>query len=80
MAARPNRYEEGRANIVAYNWDLKKQVAVDVSGALSKGDRFEVRIAGDPYGQPVYQAYTTGRRSACRWPVRKPRRNSARLY
>jgi len=58
--ARPNRYEEGRANIVAYNWGLKKQVAVDVSSALRKGDRFEVRSAGDPYGQPVLSGVYDG--------------------
>ncbi|MGH9938706.1 MAG: CAP domain-containing protein, partial [Blastocatellia bacterium] len=50
---RPNRYEAGRANITVYNWDLKKQIAVDVSGALRNGDRFEIRDARDFYGAPV---------------------------
>src|SRR5262249_48648444 len=31
---RPNRYEQGRANILVYNWDMAGTVAVDLSGVL----------------------------------------------
>src|SRR5262245_42117393 len=58
---RPNRYEAGRANITVYNWDLKNQVEVDLSGALRNGDRFEVRNARDFYGQPVLSGVYAGK-------------------
>ena len=61
IAALPNQYEAGRANIVVYNWDLKERVEVDVSGALRNGDRFEVRNARDFYGQPVLSGVYDGR-------------------
>ncbi len=50
---RPNQYEAGRANIAVFNWDLKPNVEVDVSLALSNGDHFEVRDARNFFGQPV---------------------------
>ncbi|MGH9767569.1 MAG: hypothetical protein ACREAB_09070 [Blastocatellia bacterium] len=58
---RPNQYEVGRANITVYNWDLKNQVEVDVSGALRNGDRFEVRNVRDFYGQPVLSGVYNGK-------------------
>jgi hypothetical protein len=42
---RPNKYEQGRANIVIYNWDLAASVAVDLSGVLTPGRRYEIRDA-----------------------------------
>jgi hypothetical protein len=50
---RPNKYEEGRANIVIYNWDLKPSVTVDVSGVLTVGQAYEVRDVLNFYGTPV---------------------------
>jgi len=58
---RPNQYEAGRANIAVYNWDLKNQVEVDVSGALRNGDRFEVRDARNFYGPPVLSGVYDGK-------------------
>ena len=50
---RPNRYEQGRANIVVYNWDLASSVTVDVSGVLTRGRRFEVRDAQNFFGPAI---------------------------
>jgi hypothetical protein len=50
---RPNRYEPGRAHIVVYNWGRLSQVAVDVSGVLVEGDRYEVRNVQEVFGPPV---------------------------
>jgi hypothetical protein len=50
---RPNRYEPGRAHIVVYNWGRLPQVAVDVSGVLVEGDRYEVRNVQEVFGPPV---------------------------
>jgi hypothetical protein len=50
---RPNRYEPGRAHLVVYNWGKLSQVAVDVSGVLVEGDRYEVRNVQDIFGPPV---------------------------
>ena len=38
----PNRYEKGRANVAIFNWDGKDSVKVDLSNALTKGDRYRV--------------------------------------
>jgi hypothetical protein len=50
---RPNRYEAGRANIAVYNWSHQGSVAVDLSGVLRAGDRYEVRNVQDFFGAPV---------------------------
>jgi hypothetical protein len=50
---RPNRYEQGRANIVIYNWDLNSSVPVDVSGVLGVGTSYEVRDAENFFGPAV---------------------------
>jgi len=50
---RPNAYERGRANIVIYNWDLKKNVQVDLSSVLKLSDEFEIRDAQNFFGPPV---------------------------
>ncbi len=42
---RPNKYEQGRANIVIYNWDQADSVAVDLHGVLTPGRRYEIRDA-----------------------------------
>ena len=50
---RRNLYETNRANIIVFNWDLREQVQVDLSGFLQKGALFEVRNAEDFVGPPV---------------------------
>ncbi|HKE91821.1 MAG TPA: NosD domain-containing protein [Gemmatimonadales bacterium] len=50
---RPNRYEPGRAHIIVYNWAGGPSVAVDVSGVLKPGDRYEVRNVQSVFGAPV---------------------------
>lgn len=57
---RPNRYETGRGHIVIYNWDLRPEVAVDVSGLLNPGARFEVRDTENYFGEPVVSGVWNG--------------------
>lgn len=57
---RPNRYEQGRANIVIYNWDLAGVVAVDLSGVLTRGRRFQIRDAQNFFGAPVLRGTFDG--------------------
>ena len=57
---RPNRYEAGRANIVIYNWTLQSSVAVDLSGVVTPGNRYEVRNVQDIFGTPVVSGTYSG--------------------
>lgn len=50
---RPNKYEVGRAHIVVYNWGRQAEVAVDVSGILRPGDRYEIRNVQALFGSPL---------------------------
>lgn len=50
---RPNKYEPGRAHVVVYNWGRESEVAVDLSGVLRAGDRYEVRNVQALFGAPV---------------------------
>ena len=50
---RPNRYEQGRANVIVYNWSHAGSVSADLSGVLDAGDRYEIRNAQNFYGAPV---------------------------
>jgi hypothetical protein len=51
---RPNQYESGRANIIVYNWDLKDNIDVNVSGAgLAPGQKYEIRDSQNFFGAPV---------------------------
>ncbi len=51
---RPNLYEPGRANIVAYNWDQAPEVAVDLRYAgLAYGDTFQIRDAENWFAGPL---------------------------
>jgi hypothetical protein len=50
---RPNRYEEGRANIAVFNWPQQSSVNVDVSGVLNSGDSYAVYHVYDLFGTPV---------------------------
>src|SRR6266487_5985905 len=49
----PNRFEPGRATIVVYNWPLLAAVAVNLSGVLQIGDRYELRNVQDYFGAPL---------------------------
>jgi len=53
VVVRPNQYEAGRANIVAYNWEQQSTVSVDLSTVLSAGDRYVVRNVQDFDRTPV---------------------------
>lgn len=57
---RPNAYEPGRATIIVFNWSRQGTVAVDVSGVLQAGDRFEVHNVQDFYGAAVLGGTYTG--------------------
>lgn len=50
---RKNPYEEGRANIVVYNWSNAGAVSVDLSGIVPVGAQYEIRNVHDLYGAPV---------------------------
>jgi hypothetical protein len=50
---RPNKYEQGRAHIIVYNWDHEKKVKVDLSKVLPAGAAYEVRNAQDYFAEPV---------------------------
>ncbi len=50
---RPNQYESGRASVTVFNWAHADSVAADVSGVLSRGDRYEIRSARNFFGQAV---------------------------
>ncbi len=57
---RPNRYEDGRANIIIYNWSQHEQVAVDVNSVLPVGANFEVRDVQNYFGEPLLRATYKG--------------------
>jgi hypothetical protein len=57
---RPNRYEAGRATIVIYNWTQPSSVAVDLSGVVAPGNRYEVRNVQDIFGTPVLSGTYAG--------------------
>jgi hypothetical protein len=58
---RPNQYEQGRAHIVVYNWDLKDAVEVDARGLLPVGAKYEVRAAENYFGAPVLSGTYDGK-------------------
>jgi hypothetical protein len=53
VVVRPNRYEPGRAHIIAYNWEGLETVSVDPGAIMSAGTDFIVRNAQDFYGDAV---------------------------
>lgn len=53
VIVRPNRYEQGRATIIVYNWTQQSSVSVDVAGILDPDDQYVVQHAQDFYGPPV---------------------------
>jgi hypothetical protein len=50
---RPNKYEAGRALVVVYNWSRWAGVAVDLSGVLAPGERYEIRNVQALFGPPA---------------------------
>jgi hypothetical protein len=60
VVVRPNAYEAGRANIIAYNWAQQGAVTVDVSGVLRSGDHYVVQNAQDFFGAPVATGIYSG--------------------
>ncbi len=57
---RPNQYEQGRAHIVVYNWDLVSTVNVDLNDLLVPGDEYEVRNAQNYFSPPVVSGIYSG--------------------
>ncbi len=50
---RPNKYEQGRANITVFNWANVSSVDVDVSNILQIGDSYEVKDVQDYLGPAI---------------------------
>ena len=53
VVVRPNAFEQGRANVIVYNWGGAGAASADLSGVLRAGDAYEVRNVQDFYGAPV---------------------------
>ncbi len=60
VVVRTNRYEVGRANIIAYNWDNLPTVKVDVSAILPLGSSFDVLNAQDFRSAPILSGVYDG--------------------
>lgn len=57
---RPNQFEQGRAHIVVYNWDLADTVSVDLSGLLATDDEYEIRNGQNYFAPPVVEGIFDG--------------------
>ena len=57
---RPNKYEQKRANITIYNWDLSPSVNVDLSSVLVAGDQFVIQDSQNFFGPPVVSGTYSG--------------------
>jgi len=57
---RPNRYERGRAYIVAYNFPRRAELKADVAAVLNPGDAYELRSVQDLFGPPLARGMYTG--------------------
>jgi uncharacterized protein YjdB len=74
VVVRRNAYEEGRANIVVYNWSRLGSVSADLSSVLDAGDTYEIRNAQDFFGTPAVRGtYGGGSVSLPMTPVSAPR-------
>lgn len=62
ISVRPNKYEPGRANIVAYNWGRAASISIDPSAFLNVGDTYVVKDAQNYLGPPVTSGKYTGSR------------------
>jgi len=61
IAVLPNKYEPGRALIVAYNWENLNQIQVDLSlSGLQRGDQFVISDVQNLFGDPVAQGLYRG--------------------
>jgi len=60
VVVRPNKYEEGRANIVVYNWDGVDAVTADVSKVLKPGDAYQVVDVQNYFGPAVVKGAYDG--------------------
>lgn len=51
----PNLYENGRANVIIYNWNALSTVSIDLSSiGLADGQSFEIVDAQNYFGTPIY--------------------------
>ena len=50
---KPNKYEQGRALVVVYNWGSQGSVNVNLSNVLRSGQRYEVRNVQNMFGAAV---------------------------
>jgi RNA polymerase sigma factor (sigma-70 family) len=57
---RKNTYEPGRANIVVYNWGLKKNATAHIAEVLPAGTHYEVKNVYDLSGRPVAEGISDG--------------------
>ena len=72
---RPNKYEQGRGNLIVYNWDRSKKLAIDLSRILRNGDQFEIRDAEDFLGAAAESGVYDGgavHLKMNRWAVTRP--------
>jgi len=60
VVVRANPYEQGRANIVVYNWSQNGSVSVDLSGIVPAGASYEIRNVQDLFGAPVVSGTYSG--------------------
>jgi hypothetical protein len=57
---RANKYEQGRAMVVVYNWGSQSSVDVSLAGVLRSGQRYEVRNVQDIFGKPIVSGTYSG--------------------
>ncbi len=58
---RPNKYEQGRAHVIVYNWENKNQVNVNISNiGLQTGDNFAIFDVQNFLGEPVMRGVYNG--------------------
>ena len=57
---RANKYEQGRALVVVYNWGHDGSISADLSGVLQNGQKYEVRNVQDLFGTPVASGTYSG--------------------
>ena len=60
VVVRPNPYEQGRANIVVYNWGQQSSVSVDLTNIVPLGAQYQIRNVQDWFGTPVVSGTYNG--------------------
>ena len=60
VVVRPNRFEQGRAHVIVYNWTGAGAVTVDLSNVLKSGDAYEILNVQDLFGTPVVTGTYSG--------------------